>query len=182
MNLEFVEITDGALELSDDNIGLKNIDNGMFTLSWNTVNSNDFDEGTDLFTIRFRVKMSGNLSRLIEMSSDITPRLVFGETDEFRSIDLVFRSNTANEFMLNQNEPNPWSNETVFKFNLPKAGIVKVKVTNGLGAVIKEFNVEGKEGLNSVYFNKNDINYSGVMFVDFEFANKHMVKRMIKIK
>lgn len=181
-NLEFVEIDGAAIDLADDNVGLRRISKGLFTVSWNTVKSIDFDKESSLFVVNFKAKRSGMLNGLIEINGDITPKLVFGNSGKTMGLDLEFRSKDGKALVLYQNEPNPWSSETSFRFNLPSAGNVKIKITNSIGALIAEKSVEGKEGENRIVIDKNEIKYSGIMFVDFEFEGEHMIKRMIKIR
>jgi hypothetical protein len=180
--LKFVDIENGDMNLNIDNIGYKNVDNGFITFSWNDVDEVLFDKDSELFIFNFEVKNSGILSDLIQINSEITPIGVFGENNSIKDLALEFRNKGNNEFVLYQNEPNPWSYSTDFKFDLPETGEVKVKVTNGYGALITTLLIDGKKGVNKMTIDKNNVNYSGLMFVDFEFKGKHLVKRMIRLK
>ena len=180
--LEYVEIENSEIDINNNNIGLKNIDKGMITLSWDDVNGKEFDEDAILLNIRFRVRKGGNLGELIEISDDITPSMAIEQDEQIKNLVLEFRNDKDGAFVLYQNEPNPWSYTTMFRFDLPTNGNVKVKITNNLGAVVDQYNIEGKKGMNRFSLEKNRINQTGVLFVDFEFKGKHSVKRMIKIK
>ena len=180
--LEYEAIENSEIELTDNNIGLKSIDKGMITLSWDDINGKDFDENAILFNIRFKVKKGGVLGGLIGITDDITPNMAIEEDEQIKNLVLEFRNDNNGAFVLYQNEPNPWSYTTMFRFDLPENGNVKVKITNSLGAVVDQYNIEGLKGPNKISLEKNRINQTGVLFVDFEFKGEHLVKRMIKIK
>ncbi len=180
--LEYQEIEGQEIEIDDNNIGLKNLARGLFTFSWDAIYSKDFEKNTKLFLIRFKVKKSGILGGLLNITDDITPRMAIVEGEKVENINLEFRNKGEEVFILYQNEPNPWSFNTKFNFDLPSSGEVKVKITNSLGAVIDKYTIAGKQGPNSITLEKNRINHTGVLFVDFEFKGEHLVKRMIKIK
>ena len=180
--LDYVGIENSEIEITDNNIGLKSIDKGMITLSWDDISGKDFGENSVLLKIKFRVKKSGVLGGLIGITNDITPSLAIEENEQIKNLVLEFRNDRNEAFVLYQNEPNPWSYTTMFRFDLPDNGNVKVKITNSLGAVVDQYNIEGKKGPNNISLENNRINQTGVLFVDFEFKGEHLVKRMIKIK
>ena len=82
-----------------------------------------------------------NLVNDVDSTNDMSCVTVIGS-----SIDVA----DANQFIVEQNQPNPSNGSTTIEFYLPKAGDVKFELVNMLGAVIetKEMNlVRGKQSI-----------------------------------
>jgi hypothetical protein len=178
--LEFNGIYDAKFNLTNDNIGLKHIGRGLLTFSWNDTKALYLESGTALFDIGFKVKKSGVLSDLVKVNSNITEALAFDKDGTEKGIQLEFRSENAEDFVLYQNEPNPWAATTNIRYDLPKAGKVKMSVSNGFGIVLEERILDSKKGANTVTIDKESINYSGLLIIDMEFEGKHQIRKMIK--
>ena len=116
----------------------------------------------------------------IRINGSITNALVFDEDGIEKDIVLEIRSQNSNDFVMYQNEPNPWSSVTNIRFDLPKEGRVNLKISNGFGVVLEERVLEGVKGSNTVTLEKNTIDYTGLLIVDMEFEGKHQIRKMIK--
>jgi len=179
--LEYSGFENASLNLNDNNFGIKHLDRGLLTLSWNKTSGLILSKDSKLLSFVFEVKRSGFIGDLIEINSEITPIAVFDDKENEKGILFEFRNSGAKEFVLYQNEPNPWSFSTNFRYELPEDGDVKITITNGYGGLLFRSKLKGKAGMNSFTIDKNEIKYSGMLFVDFEFKGKHQVKKMIKI-
>ncbi len=94
------------------------------------------DNGTGVFSIRFRALEPGRLSDRLAVSSRITPAEAYrpdGQTD--RSVALRFNSGVVTQpgFELFQNRPNPFRDGTVIDFYLPGAAEVTLKILDEAG-------------------------------------------------
>lgn len=87
-----------------------------------------------------------------------------------------------NTYSLNQNYPNPFNPVTRINFNIPKQGLVTMKVFDILGREVKTLVNEVKApGKYSVDFNGTEFS-SGVYFYRLESNSYTDIKRMILIK
>ena len=86
------------------------------------------------------------------------------------------------EYSLNQNYPNPFNPVTRINFEIPKQGMVSLKVYDVLGREVKSLVNEVKApGIYSVDFNGNELS-SGVYFYKFESNGFTDIKKMMLIK
>jgi len=84
-------------------------------------------------------------------------------------------------FNLYQNEPNPFSNETVIGFDLPAAGSYTLKIVDVNGKLLKEIQSEGVKGYNKVTISNKDL-ISGILYYHFESGEYSGVRKMILVK
>lgn len=178
--IEYTNLEGANLVLTNENIGFKNIGKGFITLSWNNTKATILPIGSDLMTIEFKVKKPGLLSEQLNINSSITEAIAFDE--EGREFGILFeaRNQKSDDFVLYQNEPNPWASSTNLRYELPNSGSVKMTISNGYGVKIFEKVLSGKTGTNYVEIQKENINYNGLLLVDLEFEGKHQVIKMIK--
>ena len=179
-SIEYTNIEGSKLVLSKENIGLKNIGKGIITLSWNDIKAVDLSAGSELFTIEFKVKKSGLLSDQLRINSSITEAIAFDYAGQELGIVLYARNQNSDDFVLYQNEPNPWASSTNLRYELPNSGNVKVTISTGYGVKLYEKTVAGKTGTNFIEIQKDNINYNGLLLVDLEFEGKHQIIKMIK--
>ena len=179
-SIEYTNIEGSKLVLSKENIGLKNIGKGIITLSWNDIKAVDLSAGSELFTIEFKVKKSGLLSDQLRINSSITEAIAFDYAGQELGIVLYARNQNSDDFVLYQNEPNPWASSTNLRYELPNRGNVKVTISTGYGVKLYEKTVAGKTGTNFIEIQKDNINYNGLLLVDLEFEGKHQIIKMIK--
>ena len=179
--LEYSGFENASLDLNNENLGIKHLDEGILTISWNKTSGLDIVKDEKLCSFNFKVRKSGLISDLFDINSKITKEEVIDDNENEKGILFEFRKSGSEKFILYQNEPNPWSFSTNFRYELPEEGEVKITITNGYGAKLFKSSIKGKAGLNTFVIDKNRIKYSGLLFVDFEYKGKHQIKKMIKI-
>jgi uncharacterized repeat protein (TIGR01451 family) len=179
-HLEYSGIVNSMLTLGEENVGIKYSGKGKITFTWNDTKGIRLEEGAELFGIEFKVRKPGSLSDMIRISSSITNALAFDDEGTEKGIILEIRSEDSNDFVMYQNEPNPWSSMSSIRYDLPKAGKVKMSVSNGFGIVLAETVLDGKRGANTVTIDKERISYNGLLIIDMEFEGKHQIRKMIK--
>jgi hypothetical protein len=180
MAIEYTNIEGAKLSLTNENIGLKNIGKGFITLTWNDVKAIDLPAGTELLNIEFKVKNPGLLSEQLSINSSITEAIAFDTEGQELGIMFEARSQKSDDFVLYQNEPNPWASSTKLKYELPTNGNVKLTISNGYGIKLIEKVLNGKIGTNIIEIQKENVNYNGLLIVDLEFEGKHQIIKMIK--
>ena len=102
-------------------------------------------------------------------------------------LDVKNAASAAMKFTLEQNYPNPFNPSTTIKFTVPQAGIVKIKVYDAMGNLVKElYNQYVQQGYFNVTWNGTDVRgnkvASGIYFYKLESPNFTLSKKMILMK
>jgi len=153
------------------------------------------DEGTILFSIdhvasskeendidiEFIALADGSLSDDIELSDRYLSSEAYQKdlttTCNLRA-DFGAQKNN-NEVVLYQNEPNPFTNETTVNFYLPNAEQVNLIIRDLSGKVLKQLEINGELGMNSVKLKKSDFSDNGIYFYQLNSLNSSLTKKMI---
>jgi hypothetical protein len=106
------------------------------------------------------------------------------DTDLFGFINDV--KNVANSvpvsYKLNQNYPNPFNPSTIISYDLPKSGLVTIRIYNILGQQVRTLVNESQiAGTHQVSFNASSLT-SGVYFYSLSTGSFSQVKKMMLIK
>jgi uncharacterized repeat protein (TIGR01451 family) len=157
---------------------------GALTLSWASKEPITLDDHAALISLQFKVTEKGKLSDKININSSITPAESYiGEEMDVRDVSLDFEIRGANNFTLYQNEPNPWKNETVIKYELPESGSVNFTVMDIAGKVISTSKLNGLKGMNIVKLTENELQgKSGILLYQIEGKTYKETKKMIIIE
>ena len=175
-NLSFERIESNDLNINENNYSVHN--NKVF-FSWNAFKEKVINEDEILFTLVLKANKNGQLINQLNLVPDLNPE-AYNENLDVLGLELNYRNVDGGEFVLNQNTPNPFSNETEISFNLPKSGQVTITVFDVTGKVILKKSGEFDKGYNSVKMSKDDLNYvSGVLYYKVETEENMAVKKMI---
>lgn len=91
-------------------------------------------------------------------------------------------NNIPNGYKLFQNYPNPFNPSTVFRFNMPAAGNVTLKIYDITGKLVKELlNSSFPSGKHEVLFNSGELS-SGAYFYKLQTKGFSDIKKMVLIK
>jgi len=127
----------------------------------------------------------------LEGMSETREKVVLSET--WMSAE-VYRDNEATRISLNQtgssldqitllqNEPNPWTESTVIKFELPRNGEVSLRIFDSSGKLVWSELNEYDRGMNAVTIDKSDLPHSGVMIYEIRFEGQIERNRMIHLR
>ena len=83
-----------------------------------------------------------------------------------------------NEFTLNQNKPNPFDNNTIISYKIPRGGNVHLRVINMLGDVVFQEEHKSVAGEFSKEFNFSSLN-PGIYYYSIVFEGRRLTKKMI---
>src|SRR5690606_20813595 len=126
-----------------------------------------------LFTLSFSAVSDGRLSEMLAVTSEITEAEGYqaegsdaGEDVSFLDIALVFGQPgvSAPEYALYQNEPNPFSDQTVIGFDLPEAMPATITVFDMHGRIVYELTGDFTQGYNRVVLKSNILNVTGAYY------------------
>lgn len=77
-----------------------------------------------------------------------------------------------------QNTPNPFNEKSEILFTTEENGVVKLKIYNMIGTVIKEESIKVKKGVNRIELSANDFE-SGIYFYSVTDKNSTFTRKMI---
>ena len=177
--LEVSNITSGVLKINENNI---NIINNNLVLSWNNAQGITANKGQKLFTLTVKALKNADLSNIFKLNDNIARSEAYqGDEMEVSSISLEFR-NTSTSYALYQNEPNPFTNETVIGFDLPETSQYTLKIFDVTGKELISRNAEGTKGYNTVKVSSKEIKLTGVLYYRLESGDYTATRKMIIVK
>jgi len=182
--LEVVEVAPGeGMEL------------GNFGIFLNAVTA-AVENGAGAFAVTFRATRPGQLSEMLRVSSHITRaeayRVIKGNDSHssndsnFSLLDvaLLFDNRLISKvgFELYQNQPNPFTDNTLIGFHLPEDSDATLTVFDEAGRVLFTKSGSYARGYNAVSLEKHLIGDAGVLFYKLETATDSAVRKMILLK
>lgn len=180
--LTLVGINGESLDVVDQNFGYTNVNDGIVTLSWNDVNAKSLNAGETLFNLTFEAKANGSTADIIAVTSDITKAEAYTVDADIMKVEWMTGSRTSNEnFVLQQNTPNPFKANTVIGFELPSDMAASITVYDVTGKVINSTNVQGLKGLNTFTLDQNSLP-AGVLYYSLKAGSFQATKKMVVIE
>jgi hypothetical protein len=178
-NLEILGLQSGRLtELDANNYHIDGAQ-GTMTFSWNgTMKA----EGSSLFTIIAKAGKTTSIAGSLEMSGAVTEALAFDGDLNTTQIGLNIQSDDtrAVAFELWQNQPNPFSAETLVGFKVPGATLATLMVFDLNGKLVYTDKLQATEGSNFFRLNGSQLPGNGIYTysITTEFGNG--VKKLVK--
>ncbi len=185
--LEYIDVKQGALDMRSANIGQFN--DRMLTMSWNEADVKGRTESKEvvLFTIGFKATKDLDLSDVLKITDEVTQAevYVFEETDDAyhtEGIEMKFEKEASSkDFVLMQNEPNPWTDHTSIEVTVEMEEEVILIVQDASGKEVFRGSYKLKAGPNKIVLSKNEVKASGVYNYSVISNERILAKQMIKI-
>lgn len=180
-NLELVSIDRGVFNLDMSQVGVFN-EKGKITMSYAAKSPVELNAGDALFTLQFKAKSFGNLEEALSLNSEITKSESYDAAFKVGKVDLRFTNANNEAVVLYQNEPNPFIAQTVISYYLPAAADATLSIHDVLGKQIKQFQLNGHKGLNTILISKQELGVSGVMYYTLKSGDFTATKKMIVVE
>jgi hypothetical protein len=183
--LIFAGIDGAGLDILPEHIGYNRVDEGIITVSWNDVDANPVAANQSLMTLNFKAVQSGQLSDFLAINSSVTQSEIYN--DHLETMDLVAKYVESDDvaesgFELYQNSPNPFADQTVISFKLPKASNATLSIFDVTGKLVKVTRGSFDKGINTIQLSKNDLAVSGVLYYTLETEGFTATERMVVLK
>jgi hypothetical protein len=165
---EIIELESGLLR--KDNFGFFAKD-GNITCSWNVSTPLTEDKLDDvLFTIKVQAKSNVVLSRAMNILSRPTEAEAYALNDEMMNVKLAYTPAIASSKKdeLFQNMPNPFKDETLIPFYLPKAGKVNLSIRTADGRQVLQQNADFNKGMNQIRLTREQLQGKGLLYYSLE--------------
>ena len=184
--LEYLDADFGVLNnFGANNIGLYGLEQGLISMIWYDVRGANLASDDALFTLHFRaLEDADNLSEMIGIGEYDLATAAFTESGMAADIQLQFNTThtpttVADAFVLYQNTPNPFRNETLISFNLPKASNARLSIMDVSGRVVRVIEATYPAGYNEVSLNSSDLPATGVLYYQLDTAENTAVRKMV---
>ncbi len=166
--------------LSEDNLGLTQINKGKLRTSWDEATGVTLADGKALFSLTFKAKKAGKLSEVLQLSNRFAPEL-YSNIEEIYDLELNFNQTAiiTNSVELFQNQPNPFNEQTTIQFTLPSPQPATLTIYDVNGKVVKQYAAEYTKGQHSVIIERADLPTVGLMYYSLETISDKIVKKMI---
>ena len=167
-------------------VALQNIENsnysmneeGILVFSWNE--DVELKEGEVLFDLTLTAEEDLELKNSFNISSEVIAAETYNKIYQTLPLSLEFESNRMDDgFMVYQNYPNPFSNVTKIRFNLPAPSEVKLEIFDMSGRKAMSEKGVFENGLQSIEVSNTNLNNSGIYHYqissDFGIETKKMI-------
>ena len=193
--LEMADVVSGAVEMTESNVGM--LSDEVVTLSYHNGTAKTAAENESVFTIVFTATEDGHLSEMIDVTSKVTSAEAYISTSlnagassllnahmEIRDVVISTRGDITASAKNNlyQNEPNPFKDQTMIRFELAEAGAVTFTVTDMTGKLLKIVNTAGVKGLNILPLDSDDLGVTGILYYTIMSGEFTATKKMITVK
>lgn len=160
------------------------INEGKLVLTW--ANATEISKKTEdvIFSLNFEVNQDARLRDLLKVTPHERLQPVAYRTDETPmnvELNFVQPEVPASEFVLNQNTPNPFKEETAISFSLPEASTATLTIMDITGRILKQYEGEFAQGYNVISINRNDLPSSGTLLYELKTPEHTASKKMIII-
>jgi len=177
--LELVGIVPGIA--SEDNFGLRFLEEGAITTSWNEEARNVAD-GEVVFSLVFNAKDNAQLSDVLNVNSRYTAAEAYSNDGELMDVDLEFNGQVVGSFDLYQNTPNPFKETTTIGFNLPQADAATLTVSDATGRVLLVIEGDYAKGYNEVTIDRKALGAAGLLYYQLETSTDTATRTMLLVE
>lgn len=162
--------------LNSLSIGTSGANRGQLRFSWFSMTGEGVDAAReDIFVLKFKAKAAaGSLKDLIWLDKDLLSSVAHTPEAEAMDIDLNFTGNAVTQpsrplpppfgqqwetgdYTLFQNQPNPFVDVTVIKFDLPRSMDIQMDIYDGMGALVRQFRGQYSRGVNQLNLEKGNL-------------------------
>jgi hypothetical protein len=182
---DFVGVESGAIEISDAHIGVFDNKPGVLTTSWNSNQPENVEQDKIAFYWVLTAKKDVDTDQIFVASSQITTAAAYDSS--LKSCKVEYRSkneseSSANVFVLRQNVPNPFTDQTTISFTLPSDEQADLKIMDVAGKVVYSSSKWYDKGTHHVNIDKSVVRQSGVFYYQISAGSFFATKKMIFIE
>lgn len=165
-------------EIEEEHINTAWMEQGLIAISWDA--KSQFS-ALNFFTIRFEAINDGRLSESIGITSRLLNAEAYALDDSRREMALNFtpKATVADNFFLEQNKPNPFGDQTIIGFQIPKSGQVTLTIYDTHGKVVRQYQKYYAAGYNQLMVDAQDISARGLLYYKLETDQYAATKKMV---
>lgn len=175
--LELLNVTGNSdYKIGDENYSILRKQEALMSFCWN----GELNDGDWILKMQYKARKTTRFSDAIHMSSEITPALaVSKEYNEEVPLTLRFNGVNEDEFIVMQNEPNPWNQHTTIGMFIPVQGEVDLSIYDLTGKVLLNKKITVHKGYNEVQISSDLLPGNGVYYYQLDYLNHTATRKMI---
>ncbi len=181
--LSYAGITSGLVNMDAHNV---KAENGILSISWNTVAAKELSFEDELFTIEFASVNDGELIGAIDINSSTLDAEVYDESLSVYDLALEIENRTTTAIAknaLHQNTPNPFKGLTAIGFDLEEDGLATIAIFDISGKELYNITNEFNKGYNEMTIDVTSLNTSsGILYYTLKAGKFIDTKKMLIIK
>ena len=186
--LSFSTIRSGIVSVDTDHTNLSHTEEGLIAISWNDVNTLDLNGEDVLFSVTFKAKKAGAVADYLSVSDALVDAQAYDGSLQASKVTLASTDNagsvynTALDYKLYQNTPNPFTASTTVEFDLAAEGDVLLTVYDVAGTVVITEKGHFEAGKQSIVLDLADTSLTGVLYYKLETNGYEATRKMVIIK
>lgn len=182
--LEILDLKGVEISLEQQHFGWPNQGKQLVTMSWNEPKATTVVDGKILFTAKVKALQDVDLKKALVVTSRVTKAEAYRSRDAV-GVGLEFIKGgqvvQGNQFILYQNTPNPFADETFIGFILPDKGEVTIKIMDITGKTLKVLHGDFDQGYHEVKVKRQEFGGQGLLYYQVESGAYSATKKMILI-
>jgi hypothetical protein len=179
--MELVALTPVWSALDANHFGDSQARQGQILTNWFDVGGVTIQDGEALYTLRFRTKASGRLSRHLRISDRSLRAEAYASEETLLNVQLRFDEQASNEsaFQLYPNQPNPVGESTTIGFRLAEACRATLSIYTVTGQLVYQVSGHYPGGYSAIVIQRADLPQDGVLFYELQTPTHRASKRMV---
>ncbi len=165
--------------ISVDASNIASIDAEVTNLSWNTMTGSPV-ELSDLLNLRFVATEDVVLSEVLKIADGAMSSEMY-EAGSLDVISIELGNGADMTFDVSQNEPNPWSAETIINVDVAQSSKCEVSIHDMMGKLIVKIEKDLAAGSNQIIIDDKAMNRKGIFLYTVRVNNDQITKQMIRI-
>jgi len=181
--VQVLGITSGACEMSSDQFYIVEPESGLMNIVW----TGDTDYATEdeaLFSLEVIAEEDGLLSEMI-VFDELKEQLAYNTLKEGSDVQLRYVQGFSgysdiSKAKMYQNQPNPFTGQTVIQFELVVAGRVEFQFYTSGGSLLHSIDEEFGVGNNAISLSHEDLQlYSGAVYYQMTYQDEKYTRTMV---
>ena len=173
--VEIIDISE-TNQINKTNFGTRFLKRGALTMSWDApTNTNE------QLSFQLKVKTNRNVavSELFSINSAFTSAEAYDGLGTVYQMGLVFLGNKY-DYILFQNQPNPFKQTTSIRFTLPETSQGKLTILDITGRTLKSVDQTFEKGINEVEM--SDLQQKGLLYYRLETKFGTRIQKMLRVE
>lgn len=174
--------------LNNGHLSTASAAHGILLVSFDNQGDEEIGERDRLLTLRFATRTAGKLAEVFNITSRALAAEAYAGDLSVHPLQLSFQlpESTAgtggSEFFLEQNRPNPFGDQTIIGFHLPRAARAALTIYDTHGRVLLTLGGEYVAGYNQLLIEADRIGATGLLYYKLETEEYTATRKMVILR
>ncbi len=150
-------------------------------LSWSSPDGTQIEAIQPVLTLHLEIQKESRLSDVIALNERQLSSALILDEDKRHGIRIVFGPETDREFVLFQNQPNPFTASTDITFELPEEGFVNLRIFDATGKLLYLEDATYPSGKNQLTLSQNQL-APGLLYYELQTPWGTQAKKMLMLE